>query len=159
MLSLIVVLFIAALCLFLAEVLVPGWVLGIMGGLTMLAGVVLTFIQYGVPIGTIVLCVVTALMVSGFLLWMKVFPETLLGRKLINKSVAGEAPAEEANAVSPGMEGVAVTDLRPSGTARFGHQRIDVVSEAQFISKDEPVCITQIEGARVVVRPMTSFEQ
>lgn len=158
MFSLIVVLFIAGLCLFLAEVLVPGWVLGIMGVLTMLVAVALTFIEYGLAIGTLVLCGVTVLCAGGFFLWMKIFPQTVLGKMLVNRSVAGEPDEVEGDRLSPGLEGVALTDLRPAGTARFANRRVDVVSEAQFINKDEKICITLIEGPRVVVRPLASFE-
>lgn len=158
MFSLIVALFVAAVCLMLAEVFVPGWVLGILGMLTIALALILTFIQYGLAIGSISTVVVTLFGTVGFLVWMRIFPDTIIGRKLVNRSITGEPPRKKESALSPGMEGVALTDLRPAGTARFGSQRVDVVSEAVFIAKDSPICITLIEGARVVVRPMSNFE-
>lgn len=52
-----------------------------------------------------------------------------------------------------GVDGVAVTDLRPSGTARVGDERLDVVTEGGFIPAGTKVRIVQSDGYRHVVRP------
>ena len=52
-----------------------------------------------------------------------------------------------------GVDGVAVTDLRPSGTARVGDERLDVVTEGGFIPAGTRVRIVQSDGYRHVVRP------
>src|SRR5690606_34944473 len=54
-----------------------------------------------------------------------------------------------------GMEGVTVTPLRPSGTAVFNDDRLDVVSEGAFVSQGAQVKIIKTEGSRVVVREVT----
>jgi membrane-bound serine protease (ClpP class) len=51
-----------------------------------------------------------------------------------------------------GQTAVAVTDLRPAGTARIGDERIDVVSEGDFIASGSQVKILRAEGYRLVVR-------
>lgn len=51
-----------------------------------------------------------------------------------------------------GRRGVALSKLRPSGTARFGRERVSVVTEAEFIEQGTEVEIVSVEGARVVVR-------
>ena len=158
MLSLIVVLFVAAIGLFLAEVVVPGAVLGFFGLLATLTALVLTFIHYGTTIGVMVLSLTVVLSIAGFALWMRVFPNTRIGRRLTNRSIAGGQTGTLTTELCPGQEGVAETDLRPAGTGRFGNQRVDVVSEAMFVSKDEKICITQIAGSRIVVRALSSFQ-
>ena len=57
----------------------------------------------------------------------------------------------------PGMEteGVALTDLRPSGTGQFGEERLDVVSESKWIEHGTPIRVVASEGYRHVVRPVT----
>jgi len=50
-----------------------------------------------------------------------------------------------------GLEGVAATDLHPSGTGVFGTERLDVVSEAGFVAKGRPIRIVRSEGYRLVV--------
>jgi membrane-bound serine protease (ClpP class) len=50
-----------------------------------------------------------------------------------------------------GREGVALTDLRPSGAAQFGDERLDVVSDNVWISAGTPIKIVRSEGYRHVV--------
>ena len=51
-----------------------------------------------------------------------------------------------------GREGVAMTDLRPSGTALVGEERVDVVTEGEFISQGSALRVLRSEGYRLVVR-------
>jgi membrane-bound serine protease (ClpP class) len=51
-----------------------------------------------------------------------------------------------------GRDGVAMTDLRPSGTALVGEERVDVVTEGEFISQGSPLRVLRSEGYRLVVR-------
>ncbi len=63
------------------------------------------------------------------------------------------APPEDAGRqVKPGDAGVAVTRLRPAGKARFGDALVDVVTEGEFLDRDEKVVIIAINGSRVVVK-------
>jgi membrane-bound serine protease (ClpP class) len=50
-----------------------------------------------------------------------------------------------------GKTGVALTDLRPSGAAQFGEERLDVVSDNVWISAGTPIKIVRSEGYRHVV--------
>jgi membrane-bound serine protease (ClpP class) len=52
-----------------------------------------------------------------------------------------------------GREGVAVTDLHPSGVVLIGDERVDVVSDAGFVAKGSRVRIVRAEGYRLVVLP------
>ncbi|MCC7138427.1 MAG: hypothetical protein IT460_08395 [Planctomycetes bacterium] len=52
-----------------------------------------------------------------------------------------------------GAEGVAESDLRPSGTARFGDDRRSVVAEAGLVPAGTRVVVAAVEGYRIVVRP------
>jgi membrane-bound serine protease (ClpP class) len=51
-----------------------------------------------------------------------------------------------------GQDGVAVTDLRPAGTAQFGHERVDVVTEGEYVRQGCAVRVVRSEGYRHVVR-------
>jgi membrane-bound serine protease (ClpP class) len=55
-------------------------------------------------------------------------------------------------ALTPGMQGTAVTVLRPSGKARFADRIVDVVTEGEFIAQQTPVTVIQTDGMRVVVK-------
>ncbi|MDP9004935.1 MAG: serine protease [Verrucomicrobiota bacterium] len=68
-------------------------------------------------------------------------------------SLAG-APREFAMplALAAGMEGAAITTLRPSGKARFASHVVDVVTEGEFIPAGTPVMVIQTDGMRVIVK-------
>jgi membrane-bound serine protease (ClpP class) len=55
-------------------------------------------------------------------------------------------------AIAPGMQGTAVTVLRPSGKVRFADHVVDVVTEGEFIAPKTPVTVVQTDGMRVVVK-------
>ena len=57
-----------------------------------------------------------------------------------------------------GKHGPAITDLRPAGTALVGDERIDVVSESEWISAGTPVKILSAEGYRHIVRSVSEQE-
>ncbi len=55
-----------------------------------------------------------------------------------------------------GAEGVAITDLRPAGVGLFGDERMDVVSESEWIEEGTRIRVLSAEGYRHVVRAIVS---
>jgi membrane-bound serine protease (ClpP class) len=53
--------------------------------------------------------------------------------------------------LSIGDKGIVNKTLRPSGSAKFGENVYDVVTEGEFVDKDESVIIMEIKGNRIVV--------
>ena len=51
-------------------------------------------------------------------------------------------------------QGIAETDLHPSGWARIGNNRIFVVSEGEFLDKGCEIIVLSVDGNRVVVRKL-----
>lgn len=51
-----------------------------------------------------------------------------------------------------GLEGIAVTDLRPAGTAQVAGERVDVVTEGEYVPQGRAVRVVRSEGYRHVVR-------
>ena len=51
-----------------------------------------------------------------------------------------------------GKKGVAITTLRPAGTAKIDGNRVDVVSESEYIEKGQKIKVIAVEGIRVVVK-------
>jgi membrane-bound serine protease (ClpP class) len=54
-----------------------------------------------------------------------------------------------------GRDGVAITDLRPAGTATIAGERVDVVTEGEYVSQGRAVRVLRSEGYRHVVRELT----
>lgn len=51
-----------------------------------------------------------------------------------------------------GQQGVAISDLRPAGVAKLANERIDVVTEGDFIANGATIEVILVEGSRVVVK-------
>ncbi|OGR25407.1 MAG: serine protease [Desulfobacterales bacterium RIFOXYA12_FULL_46_15] len=49
------------------------------------------------------------------------------------------------------MKGTAVTDLRPSGMAEINSQRVDVVTDGEYIDAETPIVVTGVTGNRIIV--------
>ncbi len=53
-----------------------------------------------------------------------------------------------------GKHGQAITDLRPSGVGLFGDERVDVVSESEWVEAGTAIEVVSAEGYRHVVRAL-----
>ncbi len=51
-----------------------------------------------------------------------------------------------------GLEGEALTDLRPSGMARLNGARTDVVTRGEYIEKGTRVVVVKVTGNQVIVK-------
>lgn len=51
-----------------------------------------------------------------------------------------------------GKEGLAVTDLRPSGVGVFDDIKLDIISEGEYILKGTPVIVSKVKGSKLVVK-------
>jgi membrane-bound serine protease (ClpP class) len=147
----IIIILVVGFLLIAAEVFVPGMILGILGVLCLVAGVAWSYMEYGAGTGTLVLAGVGVLGTGAFLVYMSVFSRTFIGRGVINKG----ALANDPDLIRPallGVSGVALTMLRPSGTAKIEGRRVDVIAEGNFIEAGAPLTVVRVEGNRVIVR-------
>ena len=52
------------------------------------------------------------------------------------------------------MKGKAVTDLRPAGMAQINSQRVDVVTDGEYIDAGTAIAVTGVSGNRIVVEEL-----
>lgn len=140
----------------------PGFgVAGILGVLFIAGSMVMAMLGAAPSGGDIVTALGilgAALVISAavFFAWLRHLPNSQRwGGLLLRGSVSrGEgylsAPARDELV---GKQGVALTDLRPSGTAEVDGERIDVVTEGEFVKAGAPVTVVRAESFRHVVRP------
>ncbi len=158
-----VALFVVGLGLIAFEVLFPGHLLsGIAGILLIIAALMMAMIEKfpggpvwpGLPaleipilkvLGAFVGSVVVMMILGRYLPKSTLFQKMELVAATTHTSSTGEATA------LLGSTGVAETNLRPSGTGRFGERLVDVVTDGDLIERGVKIKITQVEGARVVV--------
>lgn len=153
-----IILFIVGLLLLLLEILViPGFGFAGIGGLAAMA--ISVFLASESPqqallsiavalIGTLVLVIVGMRLMGSRNLWSRLILQTRQ-----EKQTGYQAPSLQLENFL-GQEGRAVTQLRPAGTIEIDGQRVDVVTEGEFISRGSWVQVIKVEGTRVVVRPV-----
>ena len=139
--------FIGGLALVLAEILFPGVWMGLLGLGGVLAAVVIAFTS-SATLG-VVMAIVAALAIPGFIvLWIKVAGPAMA----ITATVKDDPKVRESYKELLGLEGVAVTMLRPAGAAQFGDRRVNVVTDGEIIDANTRVEVCDVRGNRVVVR-------
>ena len=50
------------------------------------------------------------------------------------------------------MQGTAVTDLRPAGTAVIDGKRVDVVTRGEYLEKNTAIIVIDVTGNQIIVR-------
>jgi membrane-bound serine protease (ClpP class) len=136
---------------------VPGHgVPGILGGVALLAAVLLAF---GFPFFFIAIeTISTSIILTAicFALLIRVFPQNAWMHKLALVEAQGADYVASADySALRGMTGVAASFLRPAGVAQIDGKRVDVLTEGEFITAGTPVRVTRVEGARIFVEPVT----
>ncbi|HLS46995.1 MAG TPA: NfeD family protein, partial [Gemmatimonadales bacterium] len=87
--------------------------------------------------------------------WVRHLPHSGRFRGLLHSGDVGSAQGYISGALRSelvGSGGVALTDLRPSGVAEIGGERLDVVSDGGFIARGTEVVVVRSEGYRHIVR-------
>lgn len=133
---------------------IPGFGLtGISGLVALTLACYLAFTKYESPWpGTVALLGTLALLT----VFIKFFPRTKAWKRLrLNareESKEGFAASSTQLEELVGKTGIALTMLRPAGTAKIEGKRIDVLTEGIFLPKDTEVKVVMVKGNRVVVR-------
>lgn len=150
---LVVGLMVAGLALLAIEVLViPGFgVIGVLGGASMISSVWVAY-EYVSPTYSVI-AVIAGLGASGLLFWL--FPKTAAGKAMVLQSAVTGKAGRADNVLLEGREGVVLTDLRPSGSVEIDDRSIDVVTDGRYVEKGTKVRVVRVEGARVVVEPLS----
>jgi membrane-bound serine protease (ClpP class) len=170
----VVALFILGMVLVLIEILFFAHttiVFGVLGVFLILASLLWTMIDrypgqnffptgkmLAMPLLNMFIAIVGSLIIIALL--ARYLPRTSIYRRfaLMDSNPPGPSlsgvPRQFATALSltAGMQGTAVTVLRPSGKARFADHVVDVVTEGEFIAPQTPVTVIQADGMRVVVK-------
>jgi membrane-bound serine protease (ClpP class) len=141
---------------------IPGFgVAGVAGIVAILAGLVLSLTGSGasaefvVRLGTrVVFSLLFALLATALLL--RFLPRMPLARRLVLNT---GLDATEGYASTPPTDmrwlarrGHAISSLRPAGIAQLDGERVDVVSEGDFVAAGQPIEVVRVDGNRIVVR-------
>ncbi|OZM57745.1 hypothetical protein CIB95_05105 [Lottiidibacillus patelloidae] len=147
---------VGGIILILLELFLPGGILGILGLISILAS--FFFASYDLAHMAISLAIAIILtVILAIVLYKFVGYRGTLGRIILKDATSSEKGYNSYHQRDEllGSVGVALTDLRPSGTAQFADERVDVVSEGTYISRGSEVKIIKLEGARIIVREIS----
>ena len=147
-------LFVLGLVLLIIEVFVPGFGLpGVSGIPLVLVGTVLAMDNIRTGIMSLSIAIIISTIASFYLVKMGFKSKLFRGIILTNK-------LDEERGYSSGrnmkhlldMEGVALSELRPAGFIEIDGEKLDALSEGEFISKNSLVKVVRVEGSKIYVR-------
>lgn len=146
-------LFLTGTALLAAEVLLPGGVAGVLGGIALLAGTVISFDEFGLLGGllaTLAALVLLVLMLYLELVWL---PRSRLGSAMVvGSTVEGQArslPGDPATLV--GRPALADTTLAPSGFVTVDGRRYEAFSRSGFVERGAALVVVGLEPSRLIV--------
>ena len=147
-LFLIILVFVCGLVAMLVEMFLPGMVIGMIGLLAVAGSIVYAFATGHTTVGVVLIACGAALAPVFFVVWKNV-----LGRLFTLKGEEKDfRPSTDIGEHLVGVEGEAITPLRPSGIARLNDKRTDVVTRGEMLQKGAQVRVVEVSGNRVVVR-------
>ena len=150
----VLLLFIGGLALIGLEMFVPGGIVGTVGIITVVYAII--YVNKSTYYIAFILVVSLILAVILYYVNRNVFHKKLmfLDRLVLNDSISTENGyvASESRVELVGKKLKAYTDLRPAGVAILDNEKLDVVTDGDFIEKGNEVEIVRVEGMRIVVK-------
>jgi membrane-bound serine protease (ClpP class) len=149
-----IALFILGIVLLLLEIFVPSFgILGLLGGAGVVTGITMGAYDTGNAFQALGIAVLVA---SVFII---AFAYVFRQRGVWNKFILRDQLTKEQGYVPDvgrqgwvGLEGVSLSELRPSGVAEIEGRRVDVLTSGEFIERGRPVRIVAADGTRIVVK-------
>jgi membrane-bound serine protease (ClpP class) len=141
---------------------IPGFGLaGVLGIAALISGLSLSLIGGGATwdfilkaVSRVILSLLLAVVAS--LVLLRFLPRLPFGKRLILQTGLdagqGYASPPETDRQWLGKSGTAISPLRPSGIADVDGERVDVVSDGEFIESGARILVTRVDGNRIVVR-------
>ena len=135
-----------------AEIFIPGGILGVVGALLWVGAAIVGGTSFSSPWNLLSGFFLLIIGILTFFLWFKFFPKSRMGKVLTLQDNAKDykAPWPGEN-LKEGMEGVALTVMRPAGLALIEGERVDVVADGEWIEKGDAIKIVETGEGHIVV--------
>ncbi|NLO37767.1 MAG: nodulation protein NfeD [Clostridiaceae bacterium] len=145
--------FLAGIVLIIIEIIVPGFgIFGISGLIALVVGVVFSAPTVGQ--GILTLLIALGATVAAVPILSKLFGKSRLIQRMVlshAETVANGYVHTRTEHDLTGQTGVALTDLRPAGVIRIGNERVDALTEGDYIARGATVTVARVQGSKVFV--------
>lgn len=143
----------SGLLLILAEVFIPGGVVGVAGGLALVAAMGVGLARFPPPWDFLSAIAIVVFGGIGLLLWVQIFPRTRTGRRITLRTDGAD---QKSSAVPSdrllGATGEAATALRPAGIALIDGRRHDVLAaDGEWIATGTAIRVSDIRDGKLFV--------
>lgn len=150
------VLFVIGLILLVIEGMIPGFGLpGISGIVLIIVGIILAMDSFSGAIISLSIAIIVTTVISIVLIKYG-YRSPLISKAVLSKNQRNEDGYVSANPKVEFLnkEGIAITELRPTGVVDVDNHRIDALSEGNYIDKGSKVKVVRVEGSKIIVRRM-----
>ena len=144
--------------LFIEVALIPGFgVTGVTGIILILAGLALSFWKLDLKLA-ILFSLASMIGLIAIVVWaVYVFPHTRMGKRFVlQTTISAEDGFTATRDLGKyiGMEGTTTSDLRPSGIVRLGDERLDVMSDGEYIPRGTKIKVVKVKNGNLLVVPV-----
>ena len=150
----ILLIFIGGIALIGLEMFIPGGIVGTVGVITLVYAII--YVNKSTYYIAFILVISLILAVILYYVNRNIFHKKLmfLDRLVLNDSISTKDGyvASESRLELLGQKLIAYTDLRPAGVAILDNEKLDVVTDGDFIEKGNKIEVIRVEGMRIVVK-------
>lgn len=126
---------------------------GIAGAISLILGIFIT--AESIKDGVIITLIVLAILIIMFVIIVKFLSKGYSNSPIVLKDeLKTDSGFTSSNTYDEliGKKGIAVTDLRPSGTGKFEGKEYDIITEGKYINKGTNIVVYKVEGVRIIVK-------
>ena len=162
--TLIIILALAGIVLICLELILPGMILGLAGIIALVSAIMLSFSSqelesFGLSGRALVAASIlfASMLIIG--IWLKYFDRVPIGRGLVLTQQNKDQIAGHEASKYLGLQGNALTDLRPSGKVEIKGlpKTCDIIAETGFIESGSDIEVIKTDGRRIIVRKIASL--
>lgn len=153
--TVIVTLAVIGIILLLAELVLPGGIVGVGGTICLLAAVILTFKNYGAMAGAVAFIAVLVFGLLFLAIWIKNFHRLPFTRNLVHNEAIDDTSVSDHLQALIGKTGVTLTTIAPSGHAEIDGEKIDVVTETGRIESGTTIKVVTTRGPSIYVEQVS----
>jgi membrane-bound ClpP family serine protease len=152
--TLIIFLFSVGILLLAAEVMIPGGILGAIGGLMLFIGCILSFVNLGSTEGLMAVGITILAAIIVFYIQFKILPKTRMGKRFfLTREISASSTALKEDARDLiGKTAQSVTVLSPSGYVTIAGKRFEAFSQSGQIAPGTDLEVIDANSFQLIVR-------